>query len=230
MAFFLTGGGDQDDFRNLDRFFLDSLQPDSRILVVPHALDEADYEDALERAEECFAGNKVAELVLAEDLEALTAAQLADFAVVFLEGGNTFQLIETVRRSNFFQLLGDFSKRGGHIYADSAGAIVLGSDVKTAFLGEEADEDYAKLQDYRGLGILDAWSVHCHYELEEAEDLNELLYQTGSPILALREPTGVYVTAEMVQVFGKAPLEVFSFTGHKVIPVGAQASFDELMA
>lgn len=231
MPLYLTGGGDQEDFRNLDRFFLDALPKGASMLVVPMALDEEDYEDAIERAEDCFAGKVVTDFTSFEEGVHDQKNALMEFDAVFIEGGNTFQLIRAVRRSAFFGLLADFLHQGGHIYADSAGAIVLGSHVKSAFLGEEADEDLEKLQDYRGLDLLPPFALHCHHDpATDHEGLMDLLYEQGAPILALAEPSGLYVHDQELRVFGKSPLEVFSFTAQLSYAPGQQLQLADLLA
>lgn len=216
MPLYLTGGGDQEDFRNLDRLFLEHLPENSQILVIPLACEEDEYEDALDRAEECFESSKVKNIELCEDVDKLSYEDLLNFQAVFIEGGNTFKLIQAVRKSSFFDLLKKYLSDGNFIYADSAGAIVLGSNVQTAFLGDDGDEDENKLQDYRGLGLLGDWVVHCHYEPNDHDDMQDLMYDLGTPILALSEPCGIYINGDEVEVKGKEALEIFTFSGRTV--------------
>lgn len=227
MPLYLTGGGDQEDFRGLDRLFLENLPKGAAILVIPLAV-EGDYEEALERAEDCFAGKKVDAIDMCEDVDKLAWEDLEKYDAVFIEGGNTFVLIQAVRQSAFFKNLQRYLEAGHSIYADSAGAIVLGTNVRTAFFGEEGDEDEKRLQDYRGLGVIGPWTVHCHYEPGDQDEIQDLLYDSGHPILALAEPTGVCIDGNTVKVFGRAPLEVFTFTGHKTFQPGATLDLDDV--
>lgn len=151
---------------------------------------------------------------------------LLEYDAVFIEGGNTFKLIKEVRNSHLFEHLKEFIKASKIIYADSAGAIVLGSDVHSAFLGDEADEDKAKLQDYRGLGLIGPWAIHCHYEPEDFEAMQDLLYANGFSFLALAEPVGIYLDNGDMEVFGEGTLEVLDFEGHRSIPVGEKIKID----
>ena len=227
MPLYLTGGGEQEDFKGLDRLFLEKLPKGAGILLVPLAVDEDEYEDALLRVEECFGGSsKVDKIELCEDVNKYSFDDLKGFDAVFLEGGNTFQLIQAVRQTSFFDNLEQFLLDGGHIYADSAGAIVLGAHVRTAFLGEDADEDFEKLQDYRGLNLIEPYAVHCHHESSDQDSINDLMYETGTPILALAEPCGVFIEAGKLKVFGKAHLEIFTFTGMHKILVGSEVDLE----
>ncbi len=229
MPLFLLGGGEQEAFANLDRVFLDSLPAGSNLLVIPQACDPEDYEDILERIESCFGAAKIKAIHLASNLDIIDANTLDQYAAIIIEGGNTFQLIQTVRQSSFFNLLKDFLASGKSIYADSAGAIILGEDVRTAFLGDEADEDLNKLQNYRGLSLLESWIIHCHYKLEEAESLSEMVFNLGLPILALSEETGLLVDGDKIRVFGKEMLEVFTFVGRRDYPVNSEFTLAEVL-
>jgi peptidase E len=220
MHFYLTGGGDQELFRSLDKRFLESLADSSRVAVLPHASE--DYEDTFERIKEDFRNKKVSSFELVTDAD----ESLLDFDALMIEGGNTFELIKTMRESAFFDLIKAFALTGKPIYADSAGAIMLGSDVQTAFLGDDADTDHQKLQDYRGLDLLSGWAVHAHATHEEYEDLNNLLYDKGNPIFALAEETGILIDGGEYEVFGKEPLEIFTFEGRKSLIVGAKGKLD----
>ena len=229
MAFFLTGGGDQDDFRELDKVFLESLPNQASILVIPLAADQDDFEDILERVESCFSGKKINAVELCEDPSSLSTSDLENYDALFIEGGNTFQLVEAMRGTKLFDGLEEYLSRGRSIYADSAGAIVLGSNVRSAFLGDEADEDAQKLQDYRGLNLLDPWSIHCHYESSDDEGLQNLLFESGSPILVLAEPCGVHIEGRKLRVYGKESLEVFTFTGKQVYGVGEEVDLENIL-
>ena len=63
-------------------------------------------------------------------------------------------------------------------------------------------------------------------EQGDQEEIQDLLYDGGSPILALAEPTGIYIDGNNLKVFGRAPLEVFTFTGSKVFPPGSQVDLE----
>ncbi len=213
MKLFLTGGGDQEDFHELDQKFLAELPDSSRILIIPMALDEDEYDDAYERISETFQSKKIREFILCHSVGQLTRDELCSYDALIFEGGNTFKLIHELRNSSFFSDLKAYCQLDKIIYADSAGAIVLGSDVQTAFLGEDGDEDELKLQDYRGLGVLNEWSMHCHYEPSDLEQVQELMYATGSTVICLAEPNGIYFDGESIHAYGEQPLTILSFSG-----------------
>jgi peptidase E len=147
---------------------------------------------------------------------------ITDSRGIYIEGGNTFDLITAVRSSNietFFKAVDSNSDK--LFYADSAGAIILGNSVKTAFLGDDADEDDRRLQDYRGLDLLHSWTVHAHYTTEDDDNVMNLVYDEGVPVLALFEETGVSISEnkELV-VLTDAAAAIFTAAGKQMIERG----------
>ena len=211
MAVYLTGGGDQEEFTLLDKQFMAALPDGAQIGLLAQASD--DEQDALERIEYYFTDKKIKSINLITDPQ----TDLSQYDALMIEGGNTFNLIRAVREINFFNSIREFYKSGKSLYADSAGAIILGSDVNTAFLGDDGDEDELKLQDYRGLDIITPFCVHAHATSDEFDQLQDLLYQTGSPILALAEECGIKIHDNQIEVFGSHDLWILDFEGRKNI-------------
>jgi dipeptidase E len=195
-------------------------------LVLPLACEEEDFQEVFERVEECFEDSKIESIDMIKKVKDLTHEKISQYHAVFVEGGNTFKLIKALRDTHLFQYLKAFLKEDKIIYADSAGAIALGANIESGFLGEAADEDELKIQDWRGLGFLGNWSVHCHHEPEDLDALNDLMYASGSTFLALSEPCGIHIKNNTVRVLGSAPLEIVDFTGSHRHPPGAVVEMD----
>jgi len=213
MAIFLTGGGDQEHFQKLDFEFIKLLDDNAELLVVPQANDPEEFNDILERIEDVFQSKKISSIDLCLDPTSYSLEDLMTYNAIIIEGGNTFQLIKAIRETSFFSHLKKFADSNKHIYADSAGAILLGHSVESAFLGEDGDEDHLKLQDYRGLNILDEWCVHAHFEADDLEDLENLLYDKGSPIIALAEEAGVLIMNNTMESLGSTDAKLITFSG-----------------
>lgn len=226
MAIYLTGGGEQENFKELDRHFIDTLMNDAKILIIPQACEEDEYENILERLEESFKSEKIHSFTLCMAPESIEWDELSTYDVIMIEGGNTFKLINAIRETPFFALLKKFAfTENKSIYADSAGAILLGCDVKTAFLGEDGDEDHHKLQDYRGLDLIEPWSIHAHYEAEDFEQLENLLYDSGNPIIALSEASGVLIEDGKIISLGYADTELITFSGKETLKFDEQLMY-----
>ena len=226
MNLYLTGGGEPEGYARLEKELVANLPRGATIAVLPMACDAEDYREVLLDVKDRFDDNRIGSIELIEDASEITEGELLAYDALFIEGGNTFRLIKEVRGSSLFSHLGAFIAQKKIIYADSAGAIVLGTDVHSAFLGNEADEDHEKLQDYRGLNLVGNWSFHCHYESGDLPHMQDLLYETGSPFLALPEPIGIHILNGEVEVFGRGNLEVLDFSGQRSHPAGKKFSID----
>ena len=224
MGIFLTGGGDQEYFKEIDRYFISQIPAPGKVLVIPFATDDEDFEDVKERLEDVFLGNYIKEVNLLDKPRGLTSDELERYSAVYIEGGNTFQLIQAVRESELFNSLKAFSKLDKPIYADSAGAILLGADTETAFLGDDPDSDDQKLQSYRGLDIIPPWSIHAHYDSSEDDALTQLVYDKANPVIAIPEEGGVLLESGTIFSMGEAPISLFTFSGIEIIRPGEKFS------
>jgi len=220
MKFLLTGGGDFEHFRKVDQKFQELLNSGDRIQVLPYASGVDEFDEIFERIEDTYGrGKKGLTFGLEKNINKLTQDDLLNARALFIEGGNTFDLITLIRNANTATYLKAFEKESDKIiYADSAGAIILGNSVRTAFFGEDADEDAKRLQDYRGLDLLNSWVVHAHYTVADDDAVMSFVYDEGLPVLAFHEKTGVYISDDSrVEVLTSSPLVIFTAAGKQVV-------------
>ena len=106
-------------------------------------------------------GFRVTEL----DIEIATQDQLQkavdETDVVYVAGGNTFYLLNQLRRSSFDKMLDKFVEDGGMYVGASAGALVAGPDIEAAAMSDELVPD---LESTRGLGRVDIVPMP-HYDM-----------------------------------------------------------------
>jgi len=222
MEFLLTGGGDFDHFRKVDSKFQELLNDNDKVQIIPYAVDPDDFDEIHERIEDTYKSKKGLTFALESNISKLKQDDLLSARALFIEGGNTFDLITSIRDANIATYIKNFEKQNDKIiYADSAGAIVLGNSVRTAFFGDDADEDERRLQDYRGLNLLDSWVVHAHYTQGDDDAVMNFVYDEGMPVLALPEETGIYISVgKEVEVLTRSPLVIFTAVGKQVIASG----------
>lgn len=214
MQFFLTGGGDFDFFKRVDQEFSQFLNGNDQVLLLPYASPQDTFAEILERVEETYSRTD-ARFFYKEQPEKLSHDDFEIVKALYIEGGNTFDLITSIRSANIETSSKEFFASPERVvYADSAGSIILGSSVRTAFFGDDADDDALRLQDYRGLDVLGGWSVHAHYEIDDDESVTDFMYNEGCPVLALHEETGIYISEDQkVRVLTEYPLTLFTFAG-----------------
>ncbi len=73
--------------------------------------------------------------------------------ILYVGGGNTFYLLEQMKKCRFKEAMAGFFEKGGLYIGSSAGAIVACPDIKYADAMD--DPNLARLKDYAGLNLID---------------------------------------------------------------------------
>lgn len=214
-----AGGGSAEDERPLLKLFADWTGSEGKVLFLPIA--QAGMGRSLDG---CLAWGKatlgtvgITDITLWTDLSSENHLSLTDFNSIFIGGGNTFFLLDQVRKSGFDAALTQFAAQGGVIYGGSAGAILLGQDILTC---AHLDENRVGLDDSHGLNLISGFCVWCHYQPEDDKRIAEYIARNGWPVLALSERSGVSVNGVDLTAQGYEPTYVFTAEGKRIINVG----------
>lgn len=116
---------------------------------------------------------------------------LASFDAVFIGGGNTYKLLEYLKRVHLDSKLKDFIKNNGIVYGGSAGAIVLGSNISTVL-----EENKKNFNDHEGLNILNKMAVICHYQNSLDQQIIDTIKSLNTNIYAIPEDAGLILNSE----------------------------------
>ena len=214
----LSGGGSEQDSLLLDKYFLGTLKR-NKVLYIPIAMEtnsigfESCYDwmtNALTKISEEFI-----DITMWLDLKNKTLADVLEYDAIYIGGGNTYKLLQEIYESKFDKVLLDFISKNKIVYGGSAGAIILGKDIRT--VAEENDKNYKY---DAGLNQLNNYSVRCHYNNDDTKILNYIdIYKT--PVIALPEKSGIKVAESRVIVIGYESILVFDTNkGKKVINPG----------
>jgi len=123
------------------------------------------------------AGFQVTDFTLTNKKSYEVSEMLDKTDFVFVSGGNTFYLLQEMRKSGFDKLIIPFLKKGGLYGGSSAGSVVTGPDISIIELLD--DPALApELQDYKGLGLTDV-SVFPHWGSEHFHKRYEKVMQSG---------------------------------------------------
>lgn len=215
MKLILSGGGDSEHFIDLDKQFLSLLPENPNLLLIPMAGDPSTYDDALDRIVETFSTIYFENIEMCLELDSLDWEYLKHFNAIYIDGGNTFRLMDQVRRSHFYELLRKFIHKGGVINGDSAGAIILGSHLETAHFGDFGDENETELISYQGLNLLGDIAIHCHYEDSEENQIKDFVNEYGLSVIALNEAAGVSIKDKELTVIGSRKVDYYSLQGKR---------------
>lgn len=135
------------------------------------------------------AGLKVQDFTLTGKTKAQVKAMLAETDFVFVSGGNTFYLLQEMRKSGFSELIRPYLEKGGYYGGSSAGSVVAGPDIS---LFEALDDPSLapELEDHRGLNLVDV-VLFVHWGSDHfAKRYQELLkngYRPGQKVVLLTD-------------------------------------------
>lgn len=111
---------------------------------------------------------------------------LAEFDVLYIQGGNTFYLLDQLRRSGADKIIRDLVTGDHTVYCGiSAGSVVACPDIAVAGWGPEWDHNEVGLTDLAGLGLV-PFILSPHYEQKDATLIAARL-PLPHPILALED-------------------------------------------
>jgi len=108
------------------------------------------------------------------DIEGKTEAQVMEVLelkdIIFVEGGNTFYLLNAMRACNFEKVIRELLKQGKVYIGVSAGSIVAGRTIKTA--GWLGDQNVAGIRNFKGLNLV-PFDIFVHYKPEHGEIIRQ---------------------------------------------------------
>ena len=216
---YLGGGGSADDEAELWRMF---LRPSRRVVCWPQALPPVQYDVAELWLRRALAPYDVPKVETWADLGEHDVDELGDDDVVFVIGGNTFDLLHHVQTRGAAALAREHVRRGGIYYGGSAGAVLAGADIAVAGF---ADPNDAGVTDTAGLRLLGNAIVRPHYTADDRDEAWGWAAQ-GFTVLGVPETSGVAVVDGVARNAGPAEVEVVTSTGLTVLAPGEFTDLD----
>ncbi|GHV20899.1 hypothetical protein FACS189428_0530 [Clostridia bacterium] len=96
-------------------------------------------------------GYEVTDVDLRQETQTSLAEKLPQYDAVFVSGGNTFWLLECMKKSGFTALIREFLKKGIYI-STSAGSCVCAPNIE--YVKYADDPSVASLSEYTGLNFV----------------------------------------------------------------------------
>ena len=129
------------------------------------------------------------------------AEHLASFDVLYIQGGNTFYLLDQMRQSGADTIIQELVAAHGAVYCGvSAGSIVAGPEIAVAGWSPDWDRNEVALTDLTGLHLV-PFIISPHYVPEDAALIAARL-PLPHPILALRDGQAWVVDGERQYLIG----------------------------
>ena len=146
--------------------FLDKNTESKKILFIPTATNVDEYKKYIYLTQKAFEdfGYEVENFDVSIFSEEIAKEKLSQAKIVFISGGNTFYLLQELKRKNLTSYLKERIENGLLYIGESAGSVIATPDIEYASIVD--DKTLAtELDDYAGLNLVDFYIVP-HFEEE----------------------------------------------------------------
>ena len=146
--------------------FLDKNTESKKILFIPTATNVDEYKKYIHLTQKAFEdfGYEVENFDVSIFSEEIAKEKLSQAKIVFISGGNTFYLLQELKRKNLTSYLKERIENGLLYIGESAGSVIAAPDIEYASIVD--DKTLAtELNDYTGLNLVDFYIVP-HFEEE----------------------------------------------------------------
>lgn len=130
--------------------------------------------------------------------------------LLWVGGGNTFRLLDHVRRHGFVDAVQEFQRSGGDYYGGSAGAVLACESIAIA---EGHDSNEPGLTDLDGLGLISGATILPHFTAEQLESTERWARRHSTTVLGLPETIGLHYAPGGATIVGSGRLTVISPSG-----------------
>ena len=146
--------------------FLDEKAESKKILFIPTATNVDEYKKYIHLTQKVFedCGYEVESFDISSFSEEIVKEKIAESKIIFVSGGNTFYLLQELKKKNLISYLKEKIENGLFYIGESAGSVITVPDIEYADIVD--DKTLAtELTDYTGLNLVDFYIVP-HFEEE----------------------------------------------------------------
>lgn len=141
------------------------------------------------------------------DIEGKTQSQLGkilkDFDVVYVQGGNTFYLLNIVRKTGFAKAIKELIDRGVLYVGVSAGSIIAGPTIETAgWKMVEPDRNFVKLEDLTAMNLV-PFNIFVHYVPRHKAFVKKESAKSKYPLKIITDNQAILVEGNKYRLIGK---------------------------
>jgi dipeptidase E len=220
---FLSGGGDIETSYLFDSLFFDSLPQGANILYVPVAMattmikTEVAFDWFSKLISHHSSNERYLNFTMWNNGDSLPI--LHNYDAVYVGGGNTYRLLMVLEKSGMLDALKKYIRNGGIYYGGSAGAVIVGKDLRT--VEEENLENYSK---HDGMNFVNNICVFPHFSNNEEQKntIGNICRRYTLKIAALPEDSGLIIDEQGIGVHGNIYLyerekETIFYTSGQII-------------
>ncbi len=124
--------------------------------------------------------------------------ELENYNVVYICGGNTYLILDRMRKTGLANALYEFVRRGGIYVGVSAGSIIAGKSIEIAGWGSEPDSNNINLRDLNGLGFTEI-AVFPHYKNSLRNEIKEFRRKVNYPIETIKDKEAILIDEKEIR-------------------------------
>lgn len=158
MRILLNGGGNGKKTIDANKIFNKIINHNKPLLYVPLALNSQKY--SYENCLKWIIGemNGITDnIYMVNSFEELKGQKFSDYSAIYIGGGNTYELLNGIKKYEIFDDISHFINKNGIIYGGSAGAIIFGYSINSIKMSDKND---CNLNDCIGFNILNR-EINC---------------------------------------------------------------------
>lgn len=212
MKIFLNGGGEGEVVSNARARLNEVIDHSKKCLYIPLAWPDSTYSGCLEFMMNELSDVEISGIEMITNANLILDKELTDYSFIYIGGGNTYKLLDDLKKSGAFKKLKDYLlNHDGIVYGGSAGAIIFGKDLDSC---NTDDLNEVGLSDNSGFDMLGGYSLLCHFtsrsEARTELSKNYLLeLSKEKPIYAIPEEDTIIVSDSNLEFIGSRPYYEF---------------------
>lgn len=201
---FLTSAGLVKETRGAFLKLLSISPSEVTIAFIPTAADPEEDKGFVDKDKKLIneIGMKIQEVDLKNEDENSLLEKLSRHQVIYVEGGNTFYLLDWVRKSGFDKVLPKLVDQGKIYVGVSAGSILVGPNIELSNWKHDWDKNIVNLQDLTGLNLV-PFAISPHFVEKDRELLNQKSKTIDYPLVALNDTQAISVNDGNVKIVGE---------------------------
>lgn len=147
-------------------------------------------------------GMELIDVDLKDPNKASVKEKLEQSDVIYVNGGNTFYLLDWARKSGLSDYLKELLDKGIVYIGVSAGSILLGPDIAISGWDCTWDKNIVNLTDTTGLNIV-PFATSPHFTETERPVLEKKMREANYPVIAITDEQAVLVDGDNQEIVGE---------------------------
>jgi len=210
---FLTSAGLPKETKDIFLNFLRKTPGRTNVAFIPAASDPEENKSYVERDKKTLQdiGFKIKEIDLKNENKKSLLNKMSECDIIFIEGGNTYYLLDQIRKSGFDKIIGQLLNEGKIYVGVSAGSYIAAPTIEAAgWKHTDPDRNAVKLKDSTALNLV-PFIVTAHYNREKYRVAVEAgVEKSKYPVVALYDTQAVQVEGDKYQIVGEGRKEFFN--------------------